>query len=337
MDRTDEDMYASTQGGQVDCAAWEQYVAGKPKSKYAFLQREGSPSWVVPGLRAWRNMEIWSAVASMWDEFPKLIEAGKPVPLDPIGPQADFRWRDPATHQEDVEHWPATFIFRTRTGGVGIVQVLEPDKMKECRFRFRVIEPQPKGFVPSKSLPLPTAGEFSPAHTIRLVASDSEDGACAMDLDTGKIFASPDPDRMDFKHKAITTTNPTEFDRLLREQEKEDDNRQNWINHWMDEVHADAVTWQKPGTQIGGLSFRGVAIDFLSTSAFDTISPAMVKLALSHFPPSHRGREATENQSTVIFRTDRGTCGMLQVVSISKEPSVMTLQYKIILPYAVGK
>lgn len=251
----------------------------------------------------------WCIEDGRWDSLGAEIESGHPIVLESRGPDDEFIWRDPKTGNRDWEHFPATFLFRTREGGAGIVQLLEPDdKRQSLHLRYRMVEPHPKGYVPRPIPPIPAAAPFGEVKQLTL-ATPKSGVTCALNLATGVTFAPPKDLADD------PTTGPFAF-------------------QWFMASPADLMAVEAyQSTKPVGLKFNNTTLVGLSSGAFDRLEPGMVVLALDHLearPEAFVFRPGDGNDGTATFRTRTGTIGMIQITAASDDPPTVTFRYKLL-------
>jgi hypothetical protein len=250
--------------------------------------------------------DIWPVDDSQWETLDEQIKRGDEI-VD-SGATGEF-WMD----RRGVPfkgRFPATFLFRTQKGGAGIVQLLGSDEEHGgVRLRYRMVEPHPVGnFRPRTMAPLPDAAPFGSVNSV-VLQQLGPGKACVLDLDTGEVMRWPS-------------------DMPMMKQ-----------NDWP-EGRSFAVA-KGPDLKYQAVVLRRVAGIGISDGGFDTISPAVVKMALYHKPgpvPDDAqwvwmlfpdpGEVIHSNISTVIFRTKIGTCGVVQIVRTPAEPGSITVRWK---------
>ena len=130
---------------------------------------------------------VWRTQSDVWDTLAADIEAGRPVRLDPAGPTATL---DLPRTDDCVAIYPATFLFRTRFGGAGIVQVLGSDDVnRRVRFRYRMVEPSPVLVVDPP--PAPTDPRVFAAVREVTLPTVSPGSASGLIFATGATVAAP--------------------------------------------------------------------------------------------------------------------------------------------------
>jgi RNA polymerase sigma factor (sigma-70 family) len=247
---------------------------------------------------------IWPVDDGRWDTLESEIESGKPITLGDDGPLSDFEYRDPVTHKRDNQHFPATFLFRTREGGAGIVQLLESEqKTRSVHLRYQMVEPHPKGYQPKAFAAVPQAGPFGPVTEVTLRPA-KEGLACGLDLDTGQMLKTPPDDPNDKDHF-----------------------------NWMNQSTGDVFTSQYyKSDKLAGVRLAKMTVVQLSDGVFDTIEPGLAELALSHMGPRNDTIliKNDRSPSTAAFRTRDGTSGIIQVTTIASDPPSVTVRYKLL-------
>ncbi len=133
----------------------------------------------------------WRVPDDRWNTLEDDIAAGRNIVPPDARTGGSFSSFDPATDEMDMTNAPRTFLFRTREGGAGIIQTLGSENAKlSAHFRYRMVQPHPRGFVAKQPATLPTSVPFGPVVDITL-AMPAAGAACAFDLDTGKTLAAP--------------------------------------------------------------------------------------------------------------------------------------------------
>jgi RNA polymerase sigma factor (sigma-70 family) len=298
-------LWSSSEGASADANCQHTYFGGTIKG---FVMTGGREAYTLQA----RDALVWPVDDGRWDTLESEIESGQPIALDPHGPYNDFEFRDPTTHQVNAEHLPATFLFRTREGGAGIVQILDSElERKAVHIRYQMVEPHPRHFEPRPIQPLPAAPPFGPVKEVTL-SPVAPGNACAMDLNTGQMITAPADLKLekygysqDFLRDYPAAVVPGRWDKELNRPEP-------------------------AGVMLSHLTFVP-----LSDDAFDKLEPGMALLALEHSSPHDFASLNLETYAaaTAVFRTADGTSGMMQVTGTTKSPPTITFRYKL-LPVA---
>jgi RNA polymerase sigma factor (sigma-70 family) len=299
---TNVNLWSSSEGAGADANCQHTYYGGTIKG---FVMTGGREMYKLSA----RDDLVWPVDDGRWDTLESEIESGQPIALDPLGPYGEFDYRDPITHQSNGEHLPATFLFRTREGGAGIVQVLDSDvEHKAVHIRYQMVQPHPKHFEPRAMQPLPPAPPFGPVKEVTL-SPVAPGNVCAMDLNTGQMITAPADLKLekygysqDFLRDYPAAVVP---------------------GRWSDELH-------RP--EPAGVMLSHLTLVPLSDDAFDKLEPGMALLALQHSSPHDFAslNLETYTAATAVFRTAEGTSGMMQVTGTTKSPPTITFRYKLL-------
>ncbi|HVT79242.1 MAG TPA: M56 family metallopeptidase, partial [Phycisphaerae bacterium] len=146
------------------------------------------PEHFVMGLDG-AELRVWQIANSRWDTFGDEVASGKPISRGKFAASAQILNRNLDTG--DLENWtdfPRTYLFWTREGGRGILQILgSPDTPPGLKFRYRAYEGLPvrKVDLPPAFVPPPNLVFDKP---VKLALPSPTSGKPALlDLDTGKL------------------------------------------------------------------------------------------------------------------------------------------------------
>jgi hypothetical protein len=249
----------------------------------------------------------WPVENARWETLEADIAAGKPIALPDAGPFGDFD-RNPQTLRTQIDRLPATHLFRTREGGAGIVQTLASDTAAHAtRFRYRMIEPHPKNYIPRQPATLPTAATFAPAVELTLQMPGA--GAlCVADLDAGKALRTP----------ADMTDGMKTID-------------------WLKSQHCDVISSQfYKSTTPAGLRGHDMGLLRVSAGAFETMPANLVAAVADHQREQHEAfvikNPKDDGLATAIYRTREGSVGLIQITSMPENPPSVTFRYKRVIP-----
>jgi hypothetical protein len=254
-----------------------------PSSEYHWLSLMG-------GGRA------WYVDNAQWDSAEQDVESGKM--LVTTAGQSNFdQYQD---GQQLPHNYPSTFLFRTKEGGAGIVQLLGSDEQaKGVHLRYRMVEPSPATISRPQLAPIPDLPGFGPSREYSLKISRA-DAMCAMDIETGKLFDEPN----DPKFRVH-------------------------LDDWLKSVGANVFA-EPIGLAITNMrAFAG-----FSDKAYDTLSPGMAVVCLDHLPTQRSRMDLADPShdfmpATAAFSLRDGTIGMIQVVAINADSQTVTLRYKL--------
>jgi RNA polymerase sigma factor (sigma-70 family) len=267
------------------------------------------------------DLEAWRIDNARWNSIESEIHSGKTLDLGKAGRRSDFmlRFSDIRT-QDRPDVPPATFLFITREGGHGIIQILGSySTPPSVKFRYRMFEdPDHPAEMKKKAAPPAARPElsFGPEIKVTLGSPESKD-ACALDLDTGEKHAaedgateehSGDPAWIGLKAQTYT-----------------------WLSKW----HGDIIVQpQFPGDKLFCLQTVDVAAFTLSEPAWSNVNPARLVAIFAYREPKAQGFMSASDPParSVIwaFKTREGAIGLLQVLEGSANPQSLTLRYRLI-------
>jgi RNA polymerase sigma factor (sigma-70 family) len=249
---------------------------------------------------------VWPMDADEWDKLDDQISRGRKIigDGDPLSSDFGTYWFDFTNKRPNPVR--TTFLFRTREGGAGIVQILGTDIARETvHIRYRMVEPHPRDFQPKPFAAIPATPPFGPTREITL-STRAAGAICALNLDTNQSLETPD-DRSFLQHAA----------------------------KWMETAHMNVLAAINVGNpKISGLTLSNMNLVPVSPGAFDTLDSGMAALCARHplqlpqnqlNPPGYK-----DGPSCGVFRTPGGTLGMIQIVSTSDNLPSVTLHYKVI-------
>jgi hypothetical protein len=137
---------------------------------------------------------VWQIDNSRWETIEAQIRSDKPLGLGPPSRKPDFFPRNQTGNWPgyDLSDIPATFLFNTREGGAGILQIVAADENSEgARIRYRLVEgpghepKTPAGDIAVGGQPSDAVLSFGPVTEMTVLRPDAE-ADNAVDLDTGE-------------------------------------------------------------------------------------------------------------------------------------------------------
>jgi arylsulfatase A-like enzyme len=289
------DFYSS--GGAGIDASGIHMLFGKSHRDAFCLQSTGTRSWQVADAR--------------WDTLDDEIQSGGDIVADATA-HSDFMYRDPDTHRPQWLHFPTTFLFRTREGGAGIVQLLGSDEASQStRFRYPMVQPHPKQFIARPLAPLAAAPPFGPIVEVTLPtpgAAEAAHASCMIDLDTGKTYPAPAGYR--------------------------EDRPIDWGVGGADFM---TMHWSKSDKPAGLRGHEMVLVPLLPDD-FDTISPALAMLVVSRHGSQYEsaaiGSKDASARHTFLFKTHRRRGRLDPAYRHAPFPPQVRFRYKLIPPRA---
>jgi hypothetical protein len=140
------------------------------------------------------DVNAWIVDSALWDKLPSELSDLVTIDPGPRGPSDDFQPpRDAGGARLKPEALPATYLFTTREGGRGILQILSySEQPKGFHIRYRMFESPrlPAATTVPSTRPIPTGLSFGPEQQVTLNDPRSDKDA-ALNLDTGKTLALP--------------------------------------------------------------------------------------------------------------------------------------------------
>jgi RNA polymerase sigma factor (sigma-70 family) len=257
-----------------------------PKSVYYWLQAQSQTIWPVDGSR--------------WDTLEKEIAAGQSI----VGSAGVTTFIYDENNTMLGGNFPRTFLFRTRLGNCGIVQLLDSDVQRRgVHLRYRMVEPCKRhNFI----VPLLPAATFSEVRQITMEFR-APGSKCVLDLPTGEVLALPDG-------------SPQVAD--------------TWLEQY------DGYTLNMADQTACGVIFPHAAGRRVSDGAFDSMNASLAMAVLDRLGDgredsimdvtAHLPNEAVEMPATAILRTARGTSAIMQVARDPHDPKKLVVKYKLI-------
>ncbi|WP_422931823.1 sigma-70 family RNA polymerase sigma factor [Singulisphaera sp. PoT] len=282
------------------------------------------------------DLQLWRVDNGRWETIEDEVREGKPLQ---IGEEA----KDLTSPSEKVPAGGelATYLFTTRVGGRGIIQMLPKELQGDrCRLRYRMWESATSDSK-SGSAALPGRTDrggtpFGEVVTTSLEASKSG-RECLLDLETGRRSSPPDflkPEELANEHGMLSNEG---FNRWSREQGLDLLACRPEVEG---EVTSESVAAQppKPGAKIHHqLDGLGMTSARISPDAFDDLTLEKAGEILDRTPlrepriaqMSTTGDLYSEHPDTFVFLTREGTVGLLQMEGDPKVPSRMTIRYRL--------
>jgi len=257
---------------------------------------------------------VWQVENMRWDTFGVEVQRDHPIPLGrPTG--SNFIARNPLNLNEDVfARMPVTFLFTTREGGAGIVQLLRSiNDPPALQLRFRMIEQEgrqvqhPVIDTERRVAALGAGKVFSPVIDTALRVHDGLQNS-VLDLDMGNLLTQP----------MMFTVNPPE-PRFIQ-----------WLRQTGGDLHCDTYSEYRIGWLEGDnmvlLEVRneawlgltpGQVAEYLTREEVNEDPSLIIKQRAFTAPPSVTRYIKDELPKTALFKTREGGRGILQVMDFA--------------------
>jgi len=265
-----------------------------------------------------RGLTAWRISDARFDTIDKEIHSGQPLDMGTWGPTQSLIAADPITGAPDYQQFPVTFLFATREGGRGVMQITGlADRGAAIDIRYRMFEGsgitlQQPPLADALAPPAPEQNEKSPTfgqeHEVTLGSPTLRDDS-ALTLQTGKTMPQePSEDAM--------------FTLGKRE----------WLETW----GGDLLTLTWPNRILCGLGGDQMLALEVSPGAWDSLAPADVQKILARRDPSASETAGTflipdpnhDMPATWLLRARAGEIGILQITELSNEH--LTVRYKLV-------
>jgi hypothetical protein len=270
-------------------------------SKMCMLQGRGMTAWRIPNAR--------------FDDIDSEVQANGPLDMGAWGATDSLVARDVTTDTPQYGEYPVTFLFATREGGRGIMQIVGPVAEGDAmRLRYRMFEG-----MPVKEAPLAAAlnsvdsidrgFSFGQVHELSLGAPASPDDS-ALQLQTGKT------------RPQLVATDDVTFTESKRE----------WLQNWGGDVMT--LTWANH--QVCGLGGDHMLAMEVSPDAWDNLPAGQLTTYLGRRDPAPGDSARTflipdpahNMPATWIVETREGELGLVQITELSNDH--LAMRYKLI-------
>ena len=211
---------------------------------------------------------------------------------------------------------PATFVFMTREGGMGILQIVGfTEDPKAVKIRYKMVQQAPGNQIEKPGGEEPPSGDvregasFGPVIE-RVVNHTGEN--CLIDLDSGKLCTLPAEVAQEGSKAAIG---------------------------WSEKQGIDAGGGMQPeimgliGFDVIVFPVRNEAWERMSAANLSTDNESAFKSAKPGNPVFLTGKG--ELPVTYIFKTREGGMGILQIVGFTEDPKGVKIRYKMVQPHEV--
>ena len=288
-----------------------------------WLQQAGIDARVMGDMLVGSDVHAWVVDNALWEKLPD--ELARQSTIDPgrRGPSSDFyppRNEGGAHLQPDA--LPVTFLFTTREGGRGILQILSQEKQPQgFHIRYRMFQSPRLPAVKATTLPtqpVRTGLAFGPERQVTLNDPRGNMDA-ALNFDTGRTFALPAG-----AYEA-------------------------GYEKWLDASDASIMVLMDSGRDIMSV-IRGskISLHQVAPEAWDRLTPAEVVELAERFSPSRHNLQALQIfpslPQTGVFQTPQGTAGLVQIIEANgqrhdtkplvlvegKYPMTLILRYKLV-------
>jgi hypothetical protein len=286
------------------------------------------------------DLQLWLIDDRRWDTLPAEIQKNEPLPL---GREATSYLARFETSRTDFKYDQlATFLFTTREGGRGIVQVFPKDlDADRYRVRYRMwltaptnptAQPPRDERVNEPPRAKPSGRAFGKTITAALDLP-AEGRACLMDLETGRKAIPPKILRPDEFTNAASLPRNAAFAKWCR------DRGIDVVAHVAAVEHGAAAP---AGAGAAGLQFQTtlIGLDMIEArivpQTFDELTVEAAREIIERVP-AHEYRTAwmgidaqlAERPDTFAFKTREGTVGLLQLEAPGTQSGKLTIRYRL--------
>jgi hypothetical protein len=274
------------------------------------------------------DLQLWLIDDRRWDTLAAEVRKNEPLPL---GREAGL-WYDEL----------ATFLFRTRQGGRGIVQIFpkDPDSDRR-RLRYRMwlsenTEPKPRN-VAEQTPAKPPRTPFGSVSTVALeIAADG--APSLLSLRSGRTSGPPN---FFTRQAAANLPDLVRDERFIRWCREEGLDLLGHITSAEREagivipgpVEKAAAPAPRSQSELLGLE---MTVERITPESFDELTVQEARdisdRALNqrkHFPLLPFGTHLTERPDTFVFRNREGIVGLLQMQEDAKDPHKLTIRYRL--------
>jgi formylglycine-generating enzyme required for sulfatase activity/beta-lactamase regulating signal transducer with metallopeptidase domain len=255
-----------------------------------------------------QDLTAWPVDNARWDTLDTELASGKPLDLGKLSPRRSLESVDLKTGEYEFGKLPSTFLFITREGGRGILQILaSSDDPPGIKFRYRMFQgfPGEPGTAPVSPPTTPPNLSFSAETKLTLHAPASPEPS-ALDLDTGKMQALPDHPA----HPSAATAK--------------------WCATW----GGDVVSNPDRSGKIYDLLCSDMVVCPVTPEGWN-MSPAEVRDIVTRRAPEPISQiyEHSEqpHPATFLFKTREGAAGVVQLVPNDDDSPTITFRYKLIV------
>ena len=263
--------------------------------------------------------------------------------------------------------FPKTFIFHTRIGGMGILQITGfTENPRGVKLRYKLVQspattiPLPPGYAPGQPVPLPPGyerGQAPPMPPAYQLAHNPAVAppAAAPNLSFGPVMERVVNDSLDAKGQDMflglasgllgsEPTNPLILSNFPAMEE--------WMNHngldfqavnqraaWNEAIATAFDDWffKASGQHLPPSPMKGICCVDMSMQQFDSVewnslSPNGLIVAMKNSPasPLRFYSAADELPLTWGFKTHAGAIGLLQITGFTENPRGVKLRYKLV-------
>jgi hypothetical protein len=293
------------------------------------------------------DLLLWLVDNSRWDTIPAEIKKDGPLPLGREATVSLVRFEKSRT---DFKHDElATFLFTTREGGRGIVQVFPKDHDADrYRVRYRMWlkehgEPKAAPSIAVRRGANTPGTPFAKAVTVTL-EPPVPGRECLLDLETGRRVAPPDFFNAQQILKAGSLPPSNRSASWCRDQGIDAFVRLHRVGGRAAIAPAKAEGEAEEPATLSTL----IGLDMLEArivpGTFDELTVEEAREIMGRMPSNRTGIAwmmidpyVTERPDTFAFKTREGTVGLLQVEAADSETGKLTIRYRLDRKYPPGE
>ncbi len=282
------------------------------------------------GLVKGLDLQVWVIDAGRWDTLEAEIQKDGPLELG----------REVISDLTPFGDELATFLFTTREGGRGIVQVFPKDPATDqYRIRYRKWETAPQG----GSVEAPSAGRAALAQKAKspgtpfgktvttTLERPAEGREFALDFQSGRKAVPPKFLKRDEIPHSFSLARNERFSEWCREQRLD-------VLYYVNLAEREAAAAPKRKGQVNHFGLMGIDMTAarILPQSFDELTVEDAREILQRVPERKpksarllNFEKLAERPDTYAFKTRAGTVGLLQFEPSENEAGEMTIRYKL--------
>jgi hypothetical protein len=282
------------------------------------------------------DLQLWLVDDRRWDTLEAEVGKDEPLPLGREATRSMARFDKTSTDFKFGEL--ATFLFTTREGGRGIVQVFPKDPDADrCRLRYRMwstaeVKPTtpPAVAEPHQARPRGTPLGTVVTTTLERPALGRES---LLDLRTGRKFVPPEFTNPNLIGNALFLLQDEQFTRWCRARGID-------LLCYRDPVEIEAAPIAKKPITTFQPRFGLLGLDMIEArvlpQSFDDMTVEEAREILGRKPEDKTGRawmlvanHLTERPDTFAFKTREGSVGLVQIETAGKDAGKLTIRHRL--------